>query len=223
MRYKHFIRQLHLILIILSVTMLFTTSCQTAYYKTMEKFGYHKRDILVDRVQDASDAQQEAKDQFKSALERFSSVVNFKGGELKEKYEKLSHELETCETKAEAVHKRINSVEDVAEALFDEWEGELEQYTNKKLARSSKNKLDDTRKRYTKLIDAMKRAEKKIDPVLMVFRDQVLFLKHNLNAQAISSLRDELDSIKSDISSLIKDMEDSINESASFIKAMAEG
>jgi type I site-specific restriction endonuclease len=187
----------------------------------MEKFGYHKRDILVDRVQDASDAQQEAKDQFKSALERFSSVVNFKGGELKEKYDKLSLELETCESKAEAVHKRIDSVEDVAEALFDEWEGELEQYTNKKLARSSKSKLDDTRKRYTKLIGAMKRAEKKIDPVLKVFRDQVLFLKHNLNAQAISSLRDELDSIKSDISSLIKDMEASINESSAFIKAMA--
>lgn len=219
---KSSIKQVYLPFI-LTVTTFFIVSCQTVYFKTMEKFGYHKRDILVDRVQDASDAQQEAKDQFKSALERFSSVVNFKGGELKEKYDKLSHELETCEAKAEAVHKRIGSVEDVAEALFDEWEAELEQYTNKNLARSSKSKLDDTRERYTKLINAMKRAEKKIDPVLSVFRDQVLFLKHNLNAQAISSLRNELDSIKSDISSLIKDMETSINESSAFIKAMAEG
>ena len=53
--------------------------CQSMYYKTMEKFGYEKREILVDRVIDARDAQQETKEQFTSALEKFSDVVNFDG------------------------------------------------------------------------------------------------------------------------------------------------
>jgi hypothetical protein len=48
--------------------------CQSAYYKTMETFGYHKREILVDRVEDARDSQEEAKEQFQSALEKFSAV-----------------------------------------------------------------------------------------------------------------------------------------------------
>jgi chromosome segregation ATPase len=188
----------------------------------MEKLGYQKRDILVDRVEDARDTQQEAKDQFQSALEQFGTVVNFRGGELEEKYNKLSGELKQCESKAEAVSNRIAAVEDVAEALFDEWQAELTQYSNANLRRSSQRQLDQTRKRYQQLIGAMKRAETKIDPVLAAFRDQVLFLKHNLNAQAIASLHQEMVSVEADIASLIKEMEASIAEADGFIKAMSK-
>ena len=195
--------------------------CQSAYYKTMEAFGHHKRDLLVDRVEDTRDAQQDAKEQFQSALEKFSAVVNFSGGELKEKYTELNTELERSESKAKAVRNNIRDVEDVSNALFKEWESELSQYTNDNLRRASELKLEQTRRRYAQLIGAMKRAEAKIEPVLSAFRDQVLFLKHNLNAQAIASLQDELASVKADIASLIKEMEASIAEADAFIKAMA--
>ena len=45
--------------------------CQRAYYATLEKLGYHKRDLLVGRVQDARGAQENAKEQFQSALDQF--------------------------------------------------------------------------------------------------------------------------------------------------------
>jgi len=206
----------------LVVCLLGLIGCQGVYYKTMEAFGRHKRDLLVDRVQDARDAQQDAKQQFQSALEKFSAVVDFSGGQLEEKYNQLNSELEKSESKAKAVRKRTGSVEDVAEALFDEWESELGQYTNEKLRRSSQQKLEQTRQRYAQLIGAMKRAEAKIDPVLSAFRDQVLFLKHNLNAQAIASLHEELASVETDIGSLIREMEASIAEADAFISAMAK-
>ena len=195
--------------------------CQSAYFKTMEAFGHHKRDLLVDRVEDTRDAQQDAKEQFESALEKFSSVMNFSGGKLEEKYKELKTELERSESKAKAVRKNIGDVEDVSNALFKEWESELSQYTNDNLRHASELKLEQTRQRYIRLIGAMKRAEAKIEPVLSAFRDQVLFLKHNLNAQAIASLQDELASVKADIASLIKEMEISIAEADAFIKAMA--
>ena len=66
----------------------------------------------------------------------------------------------------------------------------------------------------------MKRAERKIDPVLNAFRDQVLYLKHNLNAQAIASLQSELVSIESDVARLIKEMDASIREANEFIATM---
>ena len=194
-------------------------SCQSVYYGTMEKLGYQKREILVDRVEDARNAQEEAKDQFRSALEKFSALVNFKGGDLEERYHKLESEYQRCDSKAKAVHNRIADVEDVSKALFDEWQAELKQYTNQDLMRASERKLNDTRRRYQQLIQAMKRAEKKIDPVLSAFRDQVLFLKHNLNAQAVASLQKELSTIEVDVTTLIKDMEASIAEADKFIKA----
>lgn len=210
------------IFILSSLFVVQVTGCQTAYYKTMEKFGYHKRDILADRVVDAKETQEEAKEQFKSALEKFSAVVNFKGGKLEDKYNQLNDEYEKSEEKAKDVSKRIESVEGVAEDLFEEWNTELAQYTNSTLRRSSEKQLKQTKTKYTQLIGAMKRAEKKIAPVLSAFRDQVLFLKHNLNAQAIASLQGELISIEADVASLIREMEASINEADSFIQSIAE-
>ena len=200
--------------------MLNLIGCQTTYYKTMEKLGVHKRDIMVDRVQEARDSQEEAKEQFASALEEFSSVLNFKGGELEDKYKKLNAEYEESEEKAKDVRNRIESVENVAEALFEEWNDELSQYSSESMRRSSEKQLRQTKKQYSQLIGAMKRAETKIEPVLSAFRDQVLFLKHNLNAQAIASLKSELASVESDVALLIKEMEASIAEADEFIKSM---
>jgi hypothetical protein len=202
--------------------MFLTGGCQKAYYSTMEKFGVHKRDIMVDRVEEARDSQQEAKEQFQSALEQFSQVLNYKGGKLEDKYKTLQAEYDKSEAKANEVKDRINAVEDVSEALFDEWEDELDQYTNKSLRRDSERKLAQTRRQYDQLIKAMRKAETKIDPVLRAFNDQVLYLKHNLNAQAIASLQSELVAVESDIADLIKEMERSIGEANSFIRTMLE-
>ena len=195
-------------------------SCQTAYYETMEQFGYHKRDLLVRDVEKTRDAQQEAKQQFKSALDRFTKTLDIQGGELQEKYEALNKEYERSEDKANAVRKRVASVEDVSEALFTEWNAELKEYSSSTLRKKSQEQLTQTRAQYAQLIKAMKRAEAKMDPVLAKFKDQVLFLKHNLNAQAIASLKGELVSVEGNINSLIKDLNASIQEADSFIAAM---
>jgi hypothetical protein len=200
--------------------MLLTSGCQKVYYDTMEKFGVHKRDIMVDRVEDARDSQEEAKEQFQSALEQFSSVLNFKGGKLEEKYKTLQAEYDKSEAKADDVKERIDAVEDVSEALFSEWKNELDQYSSASLRRDSERKMVQTRRQYDQLIVAMRKAETKIDPVLRAFRDQVLYLKHNLNAQAIASLQSELVNVESDIADPVQEMERSIGEANSFIKPM---
>lgn len=194
--------------------------CSKIYYSTLDSMGIPKREIMVHRVEKARDTQEETKEQFQSALEQFTAVINYKGGDLEKVYNKLNKEYLASVDQAEEVNKRINDIEDVSGALFAEWEQELNQYSNASLKRKSQQQLNDTRKQYKQLISAMKQAENKIAPVLTIFNDQVLYLKHNLNAQAISSLKGELNVIESDVSSLIKAMEASIDEANSFIKTM---
>ncbi len=194
--------------------------CSGVYYGAMEKIGIHKRDILVDRVIEARDSQQATKEQFASALEHFSSVINFQGGELEDKYHQLKKELNTSEEQADDVRDRVAAVEDVAEALFDEWYVELDQYSSASLRQSSAKQLKQTKIHYSKLIGAMKRAESTIDPVLRPLRDQVLYLKHNLNARAIASLQTELTRIETDVTRLIRDMELAMSEADSFIQTL---
>ncbi len=205
--------------LLLAVAVL-SSGCQSVYYGAMEKMGVHKRDIMVDRVKAARDSQEEAKQQFANALEQFKSVVNVKGGNLESKYNKLNAELKKSEEQAAEVRQRIAAVENVSSALFKEWKAELKQYSDSTLRKSSQAKLEQTREKYGQMMAAMKKAESKIEPVLKPLRDQVLFLKHNLNAEAISALSGEVAAVQMNVDRLIQDMEASIAEANQFINSM---
>lgn len=195
-------------------------ACQSAYYGAAEKVGYHKRDILVDRVEDSRDAQQDAEEQFVSALEQLSRLTNFDGGDLEDMYESLAAEYEDSEEAAQQVHDRIDGVEHVASALFDEWQDEIEQYSSARLQADSKTKLRETRKRYDAMIVALRKSESKMAPVLTALKDNVLYLKHNLNARAVASLKVEFEAIEGDIEILIAEMRKAIASSDAFIASM---
>lgn len=209
-------------LFVLAVMILGLFACNTMYYAGMEKLGVHKRDIMVDRVKEARDTQQEAKEQFLTAMEQFKSVVNFKGGDLEEKYNTLKSTLERIEAEANAVRKRIKSVEDVSNALFNEWREEIKLYKNETLRRASLRKYEIARGKYLDLIGAMKKAESKLEPALAPLRDQVLFIKHNLNARAIAGLSDELINVQSNVDILVSEMESAIAEADKFIASLQE-
>lgn len=195
-------------------------ACSNVYYGAWEKMGVHKRDILVSRVEKARDSQADAQEQFKSALEQFDSVVRLKDTDLKRAYENMNGAYQDSKNAADEVTSQIDNVESVADALFEEWEKELELYENAELRRESKKQIDATRSRYGKMLSAMHQAEKSMHPVLRTFYDNVLFLKHNLNAQAIGSLRGEFSTLQGKIDGLIKQMNAAIASSNQFIAGL---
>ncbi len=198
------------------------SACETAYYSGWEKLGKHKRDLLVDRIEDTQESQEQAQEEFADALEQFRSVVEFDGGDLEATYEKLNAEYEDSAEAAAEITDNINRVEDVAEDLFNEWEDEIAQISNANLRRDSQRIRRDTRKQYDGLLKSMRTAEATVEPVLTTLKDHVLYLKHNLNARAISSLKGELSAINTDVDRLISAMQKSIDESRAFIAGMQD-
>ncbi|QQS09306.1 MAG: DUF2959 domain-containing protein [Phycisphaerales bacterium] len=196
--------------------------CSKAYYSTMEVFGKEKRDILVSRVKTAREDQNEAKQEFQSALDRFSALVNYKSGDLKAAYDKAKSSMESCEDRADAVRSRISSVESVGDDLFTEWKAELKQYSSEALRENSRRQMEATRAKFDTMLAAMKKASSSMDPVLVAFRDQVLSLKHALNADAIAAMQGTAEEVQSDIRALIAEMEKSIAEADAFLKEMAK-
>ncbi|ARS53190.1 DUF2959 domain-containing protein [Kushneria konosiri] len=196
------------------------SGCQSAYYDVMEQAGVHKRDILSDRVIAARDAQQDADEQFSSALERYQSVVKVPESKLSRTYGELESDYERSQAAAERVSQRIDAIESVAQALFKEWEGELDQYQNQAYRRQSERELEQTRQRYGEMLDAMHRAEDTMPPVLTAMHDNVLFLKHNLNARAIGALKGEVNQLEMQIATLRREMQASIERSNRFIDGM---
>jgi ElaB/YqjD/DUF883 family membrane-anchored ribosome-binding protein len=210
------------LILILSLAFL-ATGCQSAYYAAAEQVGFAKRDILVTRVKSARDAQSEAKDEITDALTEFRKVVNVPASELESQYKILAAQLEDSEQAAEAVHSRIAGVEDVAEALFNEWQGELAQYSDARLRAKSEQQLAQTRQRYSQMMAAMKRADAKLEPALRPLRDQVLFLKHNLNAQAVAGLKGEVVQVDAEVNRLVAELNRAIAEADKFIAQLEGG
>lgn len=195
--------------------------CQSLAYKAYESFGVEKRDLLVKRVSAAREAQTDAREQFSTALDRFRALVEVDAGDLEERYDSLNAEYERSDARAKEVSERVDAVERVSEDLFDEWNRELGEYSDPKLRRDSERLLRETQRRYTTLMAAMRRAESTMEPVLHAFNDQVLALKHNLNARAIGSLRTELASIEKQTAALVEDMDRAIAEANEFISTMS--
>ena len=199
------------------------TGCQTtrtAYYNAWEKMGYAKRERLVDNVKATRQEQVEAKQQFASALDQFKSVVNFQGGDLEALYNKLDKQYKRCNTEAGQVRSKIDSVKHVATSLFDEWKGEIGQMKDQSLAGKSQQLYDQTQANYKEMISRMDTAAASMNPVLEKFNDRVLFIKANLNAQAIASLKGTEVELGGDIDKLIKDMQTSIDEADKFISGL---
>lgn len=205
---------------ILLCAALLLSSCETAYYSAWEQLGIEKRDILVDRVEDARDSQEDAQEQFSSALEEFSTLINFEGGDLERTYNRLSDEYESSLKAANNVSKRIDAIKSVSHALFKEWQDEIQQYENPRLRDESKRQLIETQNRYNDLAQSLERAEASMNPVLANMKDNVLYLKHNLNARAIGALKGEYGTIKRDIDKLIAEMNAAIDRSNQFIASM---
>lgn len=200
----------------------FNRKVRDVYYRTRETLGEHKRDIVVYEVSQACVNLQETRDHFENALQRFKTIITVENTPLENKYHALKRQYEACQTKADTVSNRIRAIENVTDALFLEWELELDQYSNRLLRANSKQQLKMARQRYGRLLKTLNRAEDRMKPVLSAFKDQVLFLKHNLNAQAIAAIQNEFVEISMDISQLIRIMEIIIAEASDFIASLSD-
>ena len=196
--------------------------CQSTYYAVWEKLGKEKRHLLKSNVEKARTEQEEASEKFKDVLTRVKEIYGFKGGDLEKFYNNLKDDYESCENRAQSVTERIAQVEQIAGDLFKEWQNEINEMSNEKLKARSRQSLRETKKRYARLKTAMMNTKSKMTPVLQHLKDYVLYLKHNLNAQALGALEGEVSEIETEVEALIKDMKKSITEADEFVKSLAE-
>lgn len=194
--------------------------CQSVYYKTMDAFGKEKRDLLKSRVQEARDEQQKTAEQFKDALTRLRELYGSSGSDLEKMYDRMKSEYDSSKSRADSVTQRIDKMDRVARDLFKEWEQEIGNISNANYKSDSRSSLRETQQKFDELSSSMRRAETSLKPVLTQLNDQVLYLKHNLNAQALGTLKAEAGQIEKEIQRLIQDMNAAISQADSFIRTL---
>ncbi|MBP7944552.1 MAG: DUF2959 family protein, partial [Verrucomicrobia bacterium] len=134
----------------------------------------------------------------------------------------LTHKFCYRAAQAKEVRKRIENMEGIAKSMFSEWEKELGQFSNPTFAENSRRQLQETKDRFGQLSRSVHASEESMKPVLTQLNDHVLYLKHNLNAAAIGSLKGEASAIQGQIEELIARINASIAEADSFIKTLPQ-
>lgn len=204
------------------IALLCLSACTSVYYKTMQKLGKEKRDILVQRIKDSKKDQEQAKQQIQTTMEKFQALTGFQGGDLEKNYKKLNDEYDRAADQANKLHDRIKSIDQVSNDLFSEWQKEIDEMKNAQLKSRSAALLKDSKDRQSSYMKAMQKTEDQMKPVLAAFHDQVLFLKHNLNARAIGSLKGTSTKINSDVTALTKSIDSSIAEADKLIASLSQ-
>jgi hypothetical protein len=200
---------------------LLLSGCHSTYYKAMSTLGKEKRDILVQRIKDAKKDQDQTKQKLQTTMESFQALTGFKGGSLEKSYKRLNSDYESAASQADKLHDKIQSIDQVSNDLFKEWQGEINAMDNGKLKSQDSVMLRNAKTRQATYMRAMHRTEDQIAPVLKAFHDQVLFLKHNLNARAIGSLKNTSAGLQSDVAGLVQSIDASSQEADKLISSLA--
>lgn len=202
---------------------LFASGCSTVKYEALEQVGIYKRDILVDRVEDARDSQSETREELLAAYEELNTLIGAGGGELERQYKRLNRKVERSRDAVAELDDHLEAIDKVSSDLFEEWEAELNQYNSESLRRDQEQKLRESRTQFASLRQRMQVARDRVDPVMAVLNDNVLYLKHSLNAQALDALRGEATALEGKVDALIEDMQAAIDEANAFISRMRAG
>jgi hypothetical protein len=197
------------------------SGCHSTYYKAMSTLGKEKRDILVQRIKDAKKDQDQTRQKLQTTMESFQALTGFKGGSLEKSYKRLNSDYESAASQADKLHDKIQSIDQVSNDLFKEWQGEINAMDNGKLKSQDSVMLRNAKTRQATYMRAMRRTEDQIAPVLKAFHDQVLFLKHNLNARAIGSLKNTSAGLQSDVAGLVQSIDASSQEADKLISSLA--
>lgn len=205
---------------ILCAGLLLLSGCATVQYSALEKVGIEKRDILVDRVEDARDAQDETREELVSAYDALSELIDHDGGELEKRYRALDKAVDRSSDARDDLDDRLKAIDRVSRDLFKEWEEELTLYSSDTLRQDQTRKLAVARRQYAAMRERMQTARNRVDPVMNILNDNRLFLKHSLNAQALNALRGQVATIDGQVQALIRDMQSAIDEANAFIANM---
>lgn len=207
-----------------SIALLFLllTGCKSFYYDALEHTGIHKRDLLMQRIEKVRDAQTAAQKQFEATLLEYRSVVLFQSGDLNERQAQLEEDYRAAQLRARNVRYHLQGVDSVADDLFSEWKAELKGYRTAELRRAAEADYDRTRQQYQALRDQLNETEARLQPLLDLLGDQMLSLRHSLNARTISRSSDAYTQLEHDMKSLFEEMTRANDQADMFIRRLRD-
>lgn len=155
--------------------------------------GLNLVDDLLDRVEGVHVEAVLSRERIKESLSSLYSMVSpdFDGDPL-EAYTLFEDAVQKSKEQARELDRAVEPMKQVADDVFARWSKNLEGISNQAMRQHSQTRLEETRRRYQAILDAVEPARVSYLEFNTVLSDHALFLKNDFNASSVAEIEQEV-------------------------------
>ncbi len=169
--------------------------------------GHKRTDEHIEKIERASDEMKDLRKHLDKVFEAYHKTLREGTDKRRSSYNELVKALERCEEKTKELRKRHEEMDKQAEEYFKRWKNSVKDIKNADLEQRSEGRLETTRRRYREVSESWKGMREDYEPVLAELRDQIVYLGHDLNEDAVLSLKEDAAELEELASALFRSME----------------
>lgn len=163
-----------------------------------------------------------AKDAAHAVLSDLCALVSpsFKG-DAAPAFAEFLESAELSEQQGEVLAKSVEPMQRAADELFHRWTKDLENFGNTRMRTRSQSRLDETRTRYQSILGATQAAQIALDAYNNDLKDHALFLRHDLNATSVETIRGDVRLLNEQIQDLDKRFDATTAAARAYVESAA--
>jgi hypothetical protein len=153
-------------------------------------------------------------------MDVYNALMADEAKDRKKLYNSLQKEMENTEKRRATIGEVAATMSAEADTLFKQWTDSAAAIENADLRKKSEERLAATKASYAEIGTVGQKASDLYGPFMKDLQDQVTFLGHDLNAEAVASLKPEAAKINEAASKLIQSIDDTITTANTNIGAL---
>ena len=181
--------------------------------------GVKQIEALVKASGNTVEAISQTKLQLTKTIDVYNALMADDAKDRKKLYRDLQKEMESTQKRRAEIITRVGAMAADADTLFKSWEVSAAAIESQSLRARSEERLKKTKANYAEIGAAGRKAAELYEPVMKTLADKVRYLGHDLNAEAVASLKPDAEKLNKDVEKLGKAIDDTIATTNANINA----
>jgi len=162
----------------------------------------------------------ETKQQLAKTMDVYNALMAEDAKDRKKLYADLKKQMGNTEKRRSQIAEQATSMKSEAEALFRQWAESAAAIENAELRARSEERLEATKTSYAEIDTVGRKAADLYHAFMKDLQDQITFLGHDLNPEAVASLGPEAEELNEKADTLMRRIDDTIRTANERIGAL---
>jgi hypothetical protein len=162
----------------------------------------------------------ETKVQLMKTMDVYNALMADDATDRKKLYKSVQKEMDNTEKRRMKITEEAAKMKSEADTLFAQWAESAAAIENPDLRKRSEDRLEATKASYAEIEAVGQKAADLYPPFMKDLQDQITYLGHDLNAEAVASLKPEVAKLNEKAQALVRSLDDTIGTANQKISAL---